>query len=198
MPLSVIFQLIFVSITATAVLVWSGIACHSKKCLAHKQDHPSKQNRQSGFTLIELMITLVIASLMLTIGVPSLSNMLQNNRLSSQTNQFIAAINFARSEAIKRGANIDVKATDSSNADNEWGNGWSIEQGATVLRIFQTLDGSSTLNSNTSKTQFQYNSRGRVNGTDTLELCDSRSGEIGRRITISPTGRVSSAQFTCS
>lgn len=159
----------------------------------------ARQNGQhGGFTLVELMITIVIASLLLTMGIPSLSNLLQNNRLATQANDFIAAINFARSEAIKRGVNIDVIATDSSEASNEWGSGWTVQQSGTVLRLFPALSGSSTFNSNSSRSQFTYNSRGRVNNTDTLDLCDSRTGETGRQITISPTGRVSSAEVTCS
>ncbi len=47
--------------------------------------------RARGFTLIELMITIVIASILLAIGVPSMRNMIHQNRLSGSVNEFVAA-----------------------------------------------------------------------------------------------------------
>ncbi|WP_290652054.1 prepilin-type N-terminal cleavage/methylation domain-containing protein [Aquisalimonas sp.] len=35
----------------------------------------------NGFTLIELMVTVVVAAILLTVGVPSFQYLLQNSRL---------------------------------------------------------------------------------------------------------------------
>lgn len=64
--------------------------------------HPTA-TRQQGFTLIELMITVIVAAVVLAFGVPSFESFIRNGRVTSQTNQLIADIQFARSEAIKRG-----------------------------------------------------------------------------------------------
>lgn len=59
-----------------------------------------------GFTLIELMITISIAAILLAVGVPSMRDMIQQNRLTGNVNEFVAANMLARSEAIKRRSQI--------------------------------------------------------------------------------------------
>lgn len=150
--------------------------------------------------MIELIVTMAIATILLTMAVPSLFNMLQNNRLITQTNQFITAINFARSEAIKRSAIINITANAGGGGSNEWGLGWqvAVNTPATTLRVFQALDGSSTLDSTGGELAFVYSGNGRVTGGPyTLTLCDGRTGETGRLITISATGRASTADAAC-
>jgi len=61
---------------------------------------------QKGFTLIELMLTVFVAAILLSVAVPSFITMVENNSLASQINQFSAALNLARSEAVKRGRRI--------------------------------------------------------------------------------------------
>lgn len=64
----------------------------------------------SGFTLIELLVTLAVAAILLAIGVPGLRNILLTNRLATTANEVVAALNLARSEAIKRNARVDFNA----------------------------------------------------------------------------------------
>ena len=56
-----------------------------------------------GFTLIELMITLVIAIVVLSLGIPGIARLKQNSELTTLTNELVSALSLARSEAIKRG-----------------------------------------------------------------------------------------------
>jgi len=65
----------------------------------------SGMKRSTGFTLIELMVTVAIAAVLLGIAFPSMRSMLQNNRVTSAANSLIGAYSLARSEAIKRGGN---------------------------------------------------------------------------------------------
>ena len=53
--------------------------------------------KENGFTLIELLTTLVIAAVLLTIGVPSMRDLIRNNRLIAATNTFVSSLNIARS-----------------------------------------------------------------------------------------------------
>ncbi|MGB5729503.1 MAG: GspH/FimT family pseudopilin, partial [Thiogranum sp.] len=61
-----------------------------------------------GFTLVELLSTLAVAGILLTVGVPSMQDLIRNNRLTAATNLFVSSLNIARSEAIKQGRNATV------------------------------------------------------------------------------------------
>jgi len=65
-------------------------------------------SRQHGFNLIELMLSITVLGVLLGIGVPSFTEMIRNNRLVEQTNSMITALNYARSEALKRGFRVSV------------------------------------------------------------------------------------------
>jgi len=156
--------------------------------------------KQTGFTLIELMVTLAIAAILIAVAAPNFSTMTQNNRISSQTNLIIAAFTFARSEAVKRSATINVTATNAI-ASDEWGAGWTVSvDGGADLKIFPALEGSSTLDSTGNISAFQYLPIGRASVTDTFDLCDGRTGEVGRQLTILPTGRIAltNSNLNCS
>jgi type IV fimbrial biogenesis protein FimT len=60
------------------------------------------RSRAGGFTIIELMFTITLAGVILAIGIPSFQTIIASNRLTSQTNEMVSAIQFARSEAITR------------------------------------------------------------------------------------------------
>jgi type IV fimbrial biogenesis protein FimT len=66
--------------------------------------------RQQGFTLVELMVTLAVAIILLAVGMPLFSGMAANNRATAQANTFLAGFKLARSEAVKRGAEVSVCA----------------------------------------------------------------------------------------
>jgi type IV fimbrial biogenesis protein FimT len=57
---------------------------------------------RAGFTLVELMVTLAVAAIMLTIAVPSFKHMMASSRLTTTANSLVGALNLARMEAIKR------------------------------------------------------------------------------------------------
>jgi type IV fimbrial biogenesis protein FimT len=63
-----------------------------------------------GLTLIELMITVATLAVMLSIAAPSFARMMASNRMATQTNEFTAALNLARLEAVRRGQSIAIRA----------------------------------------------------------------------------------------
>jgi type IV fimbrial biogenesis protein FimT len=78
--------------------------------------------RITGFTLMELMVVLNIAIILLMIGVPSFSAVIKNQKITTATNDFFMAINLTRSEAIRRGARVDLIPSDGG----DWSKGWVI------------------------------------------------------------------------
>jgi type IV fimbrial biogenesis protein FimT len=67
--------------------------------------------RQTGFTLIELMIAIVLVAILLGIGAPSFAEFTRNARMSSSANDLLTAMHAARTEAIKRRAPVTVCAS---------------------------------------------------------------------------------------
>lgn len=61
-----------------------------------------KKSQYSGFTLVELMVTVSIASILVTLAVPSLKSMVDRNRVDTITSELVTALFFVRSEALKR------------------------------------------------------------------------------------------------
>jgi type IV fimbrial biogenesis protein FimT len=76
-----------------------------------------------GFTLIEMMTVLAVAAILLGIGIPSFRSLIENQRMTAVANDFFAAINLARSEAIKRGARVDMVP---AGVGDDWAEGWVV------------------------------------------------------------------------
>lgn len=80
---------------------------------------PTRTRSQSaGFTLIELMLTVMVAAILLGIGVPSFTNIIRNNRLTTAANDLLRSTQLARSEAIKRQVPVVVCASADATAES--------------------------------------------------------------------------------
>jgi len=66
------------------------------------------KDRNTGFTILELLLVVVIAGILLGIGVPAFGNFIRNARMTSAANDVMAALHYARSEAIKRRSAVTV------------------------------------------------------------------------------------------
>ncbi len=170
--------------------------------------------QKNGFTLLELMITLAVASILLSVGVPSFRGMMLDNRLVNEANQFVTAVNLARSAAVRYQRNATVCMTTNYNAavptcggSNNWGRGWIVwvdkdRDGATdaneIIAVHEPIAGSITMVSSAASA-FTYNARGfSTTGGDNISLCDDRSSETGRLIKVNNVGRTNVSRQTCS
>ena len=86
------------------------------------------QRETSGFTLIELMVTVSIFSLLILVAAPNFSGIMQNNRLSVVNNDLVTALSLSRSEAIKRQQTVTIcSSSDGVSCDNsQWREGWIV------------------------------------------------------------------------
>lgn len=67
-----------------------------------------QSNRCSGFTLIELMVAITVVAIFLALAVPAFTSTINRSRLSAATNELVTSLQYARSEAIKRNARVDL------------------------------------------------------------------------------------------
>lgn len=87
--------------------------------------------RHAGFTLVELVFTVLVFAILLSVGVPGFRDFARNARLTETANDLIAEIGLARSETIKRRVPVtlcavgDPEAADPC-ADGDFANGWLV------------------------------------------------------------------------
>lgn len=165
---------------------------------------PAMKARQTGFTLIELMFTIVVLAVLLGIGVPNFRDFMRNSRIISATNDIVTDFSAARSEAISRrvpitlcksqdGASCDADSDDPFNswiifvddadpadADANDGNG-VVDDLEPVLRQ-RTVHESITITVNEDGRRMVFRSNGFPDNTvaDTVNqfvLCDERGNE---------------------
>lgn len=160
-----------------------------------------------GFTLIELLVTLAVAAILLGVAVPNFQMFVMNSRMASQANDLITAFNMARSEAVKRAANVMVCAGTSCTVAGSWRQGWIVADAAgNPIRVQQALGGASTLTPGAdvaSKITFTSNGRTTISTTSTatsttLTLCPPAPASVrGRAIQIERTGRTRVSPVAC-
>lgn len=160
--------------------------------------------KSAGFTLVELMVTLSVLAILLTIGIPNLQIFVQNTRLQSQAASLMGDLNYARSEAVRLGSPVAVCASaDGASCSGvaSWETGWLIfndrdtdgvvdaaEQ--PVLRVAPALGGN-TLRA--TRPVVRFSALGYSNGFgDTFSVCDSRGLGSARGVVLSNQGRVRS------
>lgn len=96
---------------------------------------PRGSRRRAGFTLVELMVTIAVVALLLTVAIPSFVDFLRRNQVSSVANEFLGAINTARATARARNTCVTICKTNDASAANpvcnvasgsDWNTGWLI------------------------------------------------------------------------
>ncbi len=165
--------------------------------------------RYGGFTLIELMVTIVIVAILLALAVPSFTSTISRSRVASGASSLSVAFSTARSEAVKRGRNVticksaDVTATPPAcTTSGDWSQGWIVFD-ATVspivpIKVFEAMSSGVTAAGGAevvSSVTFAPNGAttlagaGSDNPNRAITVC--KPGVNSRVVTLSASGRVS-------
>lgn len=165
----------------------------------------SKPDILSGFSLIELLVTITLGGIVLSIAIPSFSETIVSNRLTAYNNDFISALNLARSEAVKRGYHVVVRKTGAN-----WENGWQVfvdidrstsakenvlDTGKDIeLKVYPALPTNFTLRGNNNFVNFiRYQPDGTSNNTGSFALCAGGAVAGAKLIIVNAVGRARSA-----
>jgi type IV fimbrial biogenesis protein FimT len=153
--------------------------------------------RAAGFTLLELLITISIAAILLTIGIPSFRYITNANRISGEVNGLLGDLQFARAEAVKEGRTVTVCVGNASGCTGTtaWQNGWIVFSdptdvgvldlpNETVLRIQSPFSSTDTFDASNGVSAITFNREGYAvgiaNGT-LIELHDSTDTSVWTR-----------------
>lgn len=178
-----------------------------------------------GFTFLELLVTLAVASILLSVGVPSFKSMIDNQRLQSVLGPISLSTFAARSESAKSGNAVTVCARASdSQCGTDWNNGVLVfrdsdfsrnettavvSTGDEIIRIAPAHGHDITLGviASTNRTAsgeytpnfVRYEPDGRANWSNgTFYVCDSRGNTHASALHITISGDIRPARKSSS
>lgn len=172
-----------------------------------------KGRAEKGFTLIELMITVALVGILLSIGIPSFSSVIKDNRQTTLLNEFSSFFHYAKSVAVTQGESVTLCArnTEGTNCDStaDWDDGWIVfidinrdgdvdDNGDTtlcesdedcVLKVYGAIETGISISA--SSLVVKINTKG-FTSASTFTFCDSDSTSFKTKV-LSKTGRWSSS-----
>lgn len=158
---------------------------------------------EKGFSLLEIIVTLVITTIIVSLAAPSMKSLIADRRIVMATEQIYKSIVLSRSEAVKRGVFVSLcrAANVSQCAPNgeDWASGWLIftdknrngymDVGDELIRVQQAVSSSISIIWNRGK-YLRFNSRGVAIDAGTFTLCGKiTDSDAMRTISVSMTGR---------
>ena len=185
-------------------------------CQRRRPRYAAGPRRERGFSVTELIATVLIAGVLAAAAIPSFTNAIKNNRISTASNLLWQDMALARSEAVKRGIDVTIAAVPGAGA-NSWTAGWTVfvdddEDGVVdndeeVIRVGKALSDTQTLVAVDSDgpaanvTFIRYRSTGTLNtalvAPFDFTLCDNRTEETGRNLSVLGLGRTTITEVTC-
>jgi type IV fimbrial biogenesis protein FimT len=177
-----------------------------------------KNRNQTGFTLYELLTTMLIVGVVLSLGIPNMQSFRQNSRMTAAANDLHSSFHLARSEASRAKTPITICASaDSMTANPTCGGeleaGWivfedsdgdiTVDGGEPILRRFPAVTAGIVINTVGPDDYFSFASTGLGRGNilaspalAVMMLCDDRGNVRGgggkstaRVLVVTPLGR---------
>jgi type IV fimbrial biogenesis protein FimT len=170
---------------------------------------PRRCRRASGYTLIEMLMTIAVAAILMGLAIPSFRYITNANRIASELNGLLGDLQLARAEAIKEGRTVSVcQSSDGATCTNStgWQGGWIVfsdpnnigvvDGGETIIRVQKPFTGSDTFTASNAVSVITFNREGYAIGMATgtlLTLHDSSSNSAWTRcLSINFSGQMTS------
>lgn len=168
--------------------------------------------KNSGFTLIELMVAISVLAILLAVGVPSMIDFLQNNRRAAAVNSLVSDLQQARNSAATLGLRVVLCHSDdgtscSNGGTPDWSAGWILfvddnqngvldatdrnaefDGGEALLSMDEGREGL-TIPSSTDRFIFNPGFNSGINAGVIAVCIDGPGGDDDRWVVIGPTGR---------
>jgi prepilin-type N-terminal cleavage/methylation domain-containing protein len=170
----------------------SNIGATAPQCAGGRRA-PVAKRRAFGFTLVEAMVVVAVLAIIAAMAMPSFSSFVGKSGSLGIESDFVNAMSFARSEAMRRGVPVAVTAAASA-AGNAFGQGWTVwvdsnangtyDSGEPVLRQHAAYPAGISLGDGT-VTQVYFNQQGYLTGGPyQFKACSaSAAGPTGYQIT---------------
>ena len=149
------------------------------------------RTRTRGFTLVELMVTIVVLAVLVSMAIPSFDYVKLSNRLNSYSTDLVAGSQVARSEAIKRNAVVTLCASSNGTSctPGGWEQGWIVLGGTVLQRQLAAPTGLKIDSGGIASLSFQPTGAGATAATFTVCRATPSVGREERVVTIDATGR---------
>ena len=163
--------------------------------------------RSRGVTLIELITTLAVLVIMLTLAAPAFTSFLRSNRLQAAQSELVASLMLARSEAARQGTRVGVESLQPL-ADGGFAHGWRVwvdanDNGAfdsneVVVREVPGRGAPLTITARPSQRQVVFNPSGFLVGgaAVTFDLCGQPGVATGYHVLLELVGLADTTEVT--
>jgi type IV fimbrial biogenesis protein FimU len=154
------------------------------------------RNILQGFTLVELMVTIVIAGILLTVGVPSLVSMYEGFRANSNVEKIHNILVFARNQAVSYGATVNVcpfASATSCGTTTNWSGGIRVFITDTSgtdreLRVIDSFNSNDRIKGSTGTITFTAEG---LSSSGIIIYCPGGKATDSRSVNVSTSGLVS-------
>lgn len=158
-----------------------------------------------GYSLLEVLLVLILSAILFALAIPAYRHLVTGNHAVTQINQLVAAINYARSEAIHRHSVVTLcGSNDSRSCSGKWSDGWiifvdkkisgQVDPDDEILRVFSAVPTGSLLEwvGQRSNEYLQMDPSGTTHGqAGTFSYYpDMRDQQKVSKVVVSQTGRI--------
>ncbi len=172
------------------------------------------EKRVGGFTLIELMVVVAIASIIMMLAVPSFTDTIEKSRVETVQNDLLRDIAFARQQALSRNGLVSVcRSADGASCagSGDWNQGWivvaesvagtagTVDSGEEILRVHEALNAQDDFEGTSAFVQFSASGalQQPTAGTPTFTVCSPANNYV-RGLLLLRSGRAIASRQSSS